>query len=90
MPGAEESKNFIVERIRDPRLFIRGGMRKGLTKRSTFKTIRPYPGSDHRVTIGRLKTTGKTAIQRKLHPKSEAHGRGRKFECRDGRCRRLR
>lgn len=94
MPRIEAKTNFIYERVRDPSLFIHNGMRRRVkgkllkTKPSTFKTVH---SGGHLITIGRLKSTGKTAAQRILHPIREAHGGSdHKFSCHNGLCRRLR
>ncbi len=94
MPRIEAKTNFIYERVRDPSLFIKNGMRKRgkghrlIGKPSTFKTV---PSGDHLITIGKLKSTGKVRAQRILHPIREARpGSQHRFSCKNGLCRRLR
>ena len=95
MPRIEAKTNYIFERVRDPSLFIKNGMRQRVKghrlvgKPSTFKTVH---SGGHLITIGRLKSTGKTAAQRILHPIREAGYAGgpHKFRCKNGLCRRLR
>lgn len=88
MPRIEVTHSYIIERVRDPALFMAKGMRRR-GRPSKFKTVHSRTRS-HLITVGRLKSTGKIKAQRILHPRREMRGPSKKFVCHDKTCKRLR
>lgn len=82
MPGLHLKGGFVRERLRDPQALRRAGYRFRTILAGRHRAVVAYPPGRRR--------RGAGLLQAILHPRTEAHGSGRKFVCHGDACRRIR